>query len=129
MLAASVSRSSRSPRNRRCSSALTADNAERPRVSQPPNGDLVQLTPAQRLALAALRSAGVIDAGLATTLETVARALILVALAAVGLNVRIEDLRSVGPRPLLIGLGAALAIGACTILAIVTFGLANGLVV
>ena len=81
------------------------------------------------LALAALRSAGVIDAGLATTLETIARALILVALAAVGLNVRIEDLRSVGPRPLLIGLGAALAIGACTILAIVTFGLANGLVV
>jgi uncharacterized integral membrane protein (TIGR00698 family) len=81
------------------------------------------------LALSALRSSGLVDAGLATTLETMARALILVALSAVGLNVRIEELRLVGPRPLLIGLGAALAIGACTILAIVTFGLANGLVV
>jgi uncharacterized integral membrane protein (TIGR00698 family) len=81
------------------------------------------------LALSALRSVGVIDAGLAAGLETAARSLILVALAAVGLNVRVEELRSVGPRPLLIGLGAALAIGACTILAIVTFGLANGLVV
>jgi uncharacterized integral membrane protein (TIGR00698 family) len=79
------------------------------------------------LALSALRSVGVIDAGLATSFETAARALILVALAAVGLNVRVEELRAVGPRPLLIGLGAALAIGTCTILAIVSFGLANGL--
>jgi uncharacterized integral membrane protein (TIGR00698 family) len=81
------------------------------------------------LALSALRSIGLVDAGLATTLETAARALILVALSAVGLNVRLEELRSVGPRPLLIGLGSALVIGVCTILAIVTFGLANGLVV
>jgi len=81
------------------------------------------------LALAAVRSVGLIDAGLASSFETVARALILVALAAVGLNVRLEDLREVGARPLLIGLGAALIIGAATILAIVTFGLAQGLVV
>jgi uncharacterized integral membrane protein (TIGR00698 family) len=81
------------------------------------------------LALSALRSIGLVDAGLAATLETGARALILVALAAVGLNVQLEELRSVGPRPLLIGLGAALAIGTATILAIVTFGLAKGLVV
>jgi uncharacterized integral membrane protein (TIGR00698 family) len=81
------------------------------------------------LALSGLRSVGVVDAGLATAFESVARALILVALAAVGLNVRIEDLRSVGPKPLLIGLGAALIIGVATILAITTFGLANGLVV
>ena len=79
------------------------------------------------LALAAIRSAGVIDANLASQLEVAARALILVALAAVGLNVRFEDLREVGPRPLLIGLGAALIVGSATILAIVTFGLANGL--
>ena len=58
------------------------------------------------LALSALRSVGAIDAPLAATLESVARALILVALSAVGLNVRVEDLRAVGPRPLLIGLGA-----------------------
>jgi uncharacterized integral membrane protein (TIGR00698 family) len=81
------------------------------------------------LALSALRSVGVIDAGLAAGLETAARTLVLVALAAVGLNVRVEELRSVGPRPILIGLGAALAIGTATIVAIVTFGLANGLVV
>ncbi len=81
------------------------------------------------LALSALRSVGVIDAGLAATLETIARSLVLVALAAVGLNVRLEDLRSVGPKPLLVGLGAALAIGVATILAITGLGLANGLVV
>ncbi len=81
------------------------------------------------LALSAIRSVNLIDAGLATTFETGARALILVALAAVGLNVRVEELGAVGPRPLLIGLGAALIIGTCAILAIVAFGLANGLVV
>jgi uncharacterized integral membrane protein (TIGR00698 family) len=80
------------------------------------------------LALSALRSVGVIDPGLATTLETVARSLILVALAAVGLSVRLEELRSVGPKPLLVGLGAALIIGVATILAITTFGLADGLI-
>ena len=81
------------------------------------------------LALSALRSVGAIDAGLAASLETVARGLVLVALAAVGLNVRLEDLRQVGPKPLLVGLGAALAIGVATILAITSLGLANGLVV
>ena len=80
------------------------------------------------LALSGLRSIGLIDPTLAASLETTARSLILVALAAVGLNVRVEELRAVGPKPLLIGLGAALAIGTATILAIVTFGLANGLV-
>jgi len=79
------------------------------------------------LALSGLRSAGVVDAALAASLEVVSRALILVALSAVGLSVRVEELRAVGPKPLLIGLGAALAIGTATILAIVTFGLANGL--
>jgi uncharacterized integral membrane protein (TIGR00698 family) len=81
------------------------------------------------LALSALRSAGVIDPGLAAGLETAARALILVALSAVGLSVRVEELRSVGPRPLLIGLGSALAIGSVAIVAILALGLANGLVV
>nr|MBA2380589.1 putative sulfate exporter family transporter [Chloroflexota bacterium] len=81
------------------------------------------------LALSGLRSAGLIDPGLAATFETIARSLILVALAAVGLNVKLEELRSVGPRPLLIGLAAAVVIGVATILAITGFGLANGLVV
>ena len=81
------------------------------------------------VALSLVRSAGFISADLATTFETAARALILVALAAVGLSVRLEDLRDVGPRPLLVGLGAALIVGAATILAIVNLGLANGLAV
>jgi uncharacterized integral membrane protein (TIGR00698 family) len=81
------------------------------------------------LALSALRSAGAIDAGLAAGLEVAARALILVALSAIGLSLRIAELRSIGPKPLTIGLAAAVVIGTCTILAIVTFGLANGLAV
>lgn len=80
------------------------------------------------LALAAIRSVGLIDAAAATSFDSAARSLILVALTAVGLNVRLEDLREAGPRPLLIGLGAALVVGTVTILAISTFGLANGLV-
>jgi uncharacterized integral membrane protein (TIGR00698 family) len=81
------------------------------------------------LALSALRSVGVVDAGLATTFEAIARALVLVALAAVGLSVRLDDLRRVGPKPLLVGLGVALVIGVVTIVAITGLGLADGLVV
>jgi uncharacterized integral membrane protein (TIGR00698 family) len=81
------------------------------------------------LALSVLRSLGAIDAGLAGGLEGAARVLILIALSAIGLSVRVDELRAVGPRPLLIGLGAALLIGTVTILAIVSFGLANGVVV
>jgi uncharacterized integral membrane protein (TIGR00698 family) len=81
------------------------------------------------IALSAIRSLGLVNAGAADAFEAVARALILVALSAVGLSVRLEDLRSVGPRPLLIGLGAALIVGTGTILAIVNLGLANGLTV
>jgi uncharacterized integral membrane protein (TIGR00698 family) len=79
------------------------------------------------LALSGLRSVGAIDGSLANNLEIAARALILVALSAIGLNLRVAELRSVGPKPLTIGLAAALVIGTCTILAIVAFGLANGL--
>jgi uncharacterized integral membrane protein (TIGR00698 family) len=79
------------------------------------------------LALSAIRSAGFIDPGLADACDAAARILILVALAAVGLSVRLEDLRAVGPKPLLVGLGAALIVGVGTILAIVSLGLASGL--
>lgn len=81
------------------------------------------------LALSALRSVGLVGADLANTFEVVARALILVALSAVGLNVRFADLREVGWRPLAVGLGAALAVGTATLVAIVTFGLADGLAI
>jgi uncharacterized integral membrane protein (TIGR00698 family) len=81
------------------------------------------------LALSFLRSTELIDSAFAATLETIARSLILVALAAVGLNVRLEDLRDVGPRPLLVGLGSAVIVGVAALSAIVTFGLAAGLVI
>jgi uncharacterized membrane protein YadS len=81
------------------------------------------------LALSFLRSTELIDSALAASLETIARSLILVALAAVGLNVRLEDLRDVGPRPLLVGLGSAVIVGVAALSAIVTFGLAAGLVI
>src|SRR6185369_14674061 len=42
------------------------------------------------LALATLRTVGLIDAGEATVLDTVARSLILVALAAVGMSIHVE---------------------------------------
>jgi uncharacterized integral membrane protein (TIGR00698 family) len=79
------------------------------------------------LALSGFRSIGLIDAAVASSLEAAARTLILVALAAVGLNVRLEELREVGWRPLVVGLGAALAVGTATLLAIVSLGLADGL--
>ena len=79
------------------------------------------------LALAGLRSAGLIDDALAGSLDLIARTCILIALAAVGLNVRLDNLREVGSRPLLVGLGGAVVIGTVTLAAIVAFGLANGL--
>jgi uncharacterized integral membrane protein (TIGR00698 family) len=79
------------------------------------------------IALSALRSAGLVSPGLADACDAAARVLILVALSAVGLSVRLEDLRAVGPKPLLIGLGAALIVGIGTIVAILGLGLAGGL--
>jgi uncharacterized integral membrane protein (TIGR00698 family) len=81
------------------------------------------------LALSGLRSVGVIGPDLANVLEAAARSLILVALAAVGLSVRLAEIRAVGARPLAVGLGAALIVGVATIVAIVGFGLARGLAV
>lgn len=79
------------------------------------------------LALSGLRSIGAIGPEVAALLEVAARALILVALAAVGLSVRFGELRSIGWRPLLVGLGAAVAVGAGTLVAILGLGLADGL--
>ena len=81
------------------------------------------------IALSAIRSTGLITAGVADVFDAAARILILVALAAVGLSVRLEDLRAVGPRPLLVGLGAAIIVGVATIVAILGLGLASGLTV
>src|SRR5688572_9424013 len=64
------------------------------------------------LGLAALRTFGVIDATIAGHCETVAKALILCALAGVGLSTRFGELRHVGLRPLLLGLLIAALIAA-----------------
>jgi uncharacterized integral membrane protein (TIGR00698 family) len=78
------------------------------------------------LTMAGLRSVGVIGPELAAALEVVARALILVALAAMGLAVRFGELRAVGLRPSLVGLGAAVIVGVTSLALIVGFGLAVG---
>src|SRR4051794_1954647 len=78
------------------------------------------------LALAALRTIGVIDADEAAILDTVARALILVALAAVGMSIHVGELRETSWRPLAVGFAVALVIGLGSLAAIVTLGLGAG---
>jgi uncharacterized integral membrane protein (TIGR00698 family) len=77
------------------------------------------------LALAALRSIGLIDAGQAATLDTVARAFVLVALAGVGLLIRFGELREMSWRPIAVGFSVAFAVGAASLLAITTLGLGS----
>jgi uncharacterized integral membrane protein (TIGR00698 family) len=75
------------------------------------------------LALAALRTAGVLDAQQAAALDGVARNLILVALAAVGMSIRLGELRETSWRPLAIGFAVALLVGLGSLVAIMTLGL------
>jgi uncharacterized integral membrane protein (TIGR00698 family) len=76
------------------------------------------------IGMAGLRSAGLIDAQSASALDAVARLFILVALAGVGLSIRLGDVRSVGPRPLGLGLAAAVVAGGVTFAAITFLDLA-----
>ena len=78
------------------------------------------------LALAAMRTVGLIDAGEAATLDLVARTLILVALAAVGMSIRVGELRETSWRPLAVGFSVALAVGLGSLVAITAFGLGAG---
>lgn len=73
------------------------------------------------LALAALRSVGILGDEVAAAFGTAATLLITVAIAAVGLSTRIDDLRRVGIRPFLVGFGAAIT------LAVVGLGFATWL--
>ena len=75
------------------------------------------------LALAALRTAGVFDAQQAATLDVIARSLILVALAAVGMSIHLGELRETSWRPLAVGFVVALVVGVSSLVAIVTLGL------
>ncbi|HEV7604461.1 MAG TPA: putative sulfate exporter family transporter, partial [Candidatus Limnocylindrales bacterium] len=77
------------------------------------------------LALAALRTIGVIDASAAASFDVAARSLILVALAAVGLSIRIGELRETSWRPLAIGFAVALIVGLGSLAAILWFGLGS----
>ncbi|MEX2550154.1 MAG: putative sulfate exporter family transporter [Nitriliruptoraceae bacterium] len=64
------------------------------------------------LALVALRSVGILDAGAGEVVGEAATLLITVAIASVGLRTRISGLRRVGLRPFLVGFGAAVALAA-----------------
>jgi uncharacterized integral membrane protein (TIGR00698 family) len=79
------------------------------------------------LALAALRTIGIIDAEQAAALDVIARQLILVALAAVGMSIHVGELRETSWRPLAVGFVVALAIGLGSLVAIMTFGLGAGI--
>ena len=79
------------------------------------------------LALAALRTIGVIDAEQAAALDTVARALIVVALAAVGMSIHVGELRETSWRPLAVGFSVAIAVGLGTLFVIATLGLGAGI--
>jgi uncharacterized integral membrane protein (TIGR00698 family) len=70
------------------------------------------------LAMALLRTAGVIDAASAQVLHEAAKVCILMALAAVGLGTRIGLLRAVGPKPFVLGLGAGALLAAVSLAAI-----------
>jgi uncharacterized integral membrane protein (TIGR00698 family) len=79
------------------------------------------------LLLALLRTVGVIDAQEASVLDTIARALILVALAAVGMSIHVGELRETSWRPLAVGFSVALAVGLGSLVAIMTLGLGAGI--
>jgi uncharacterized integral membrane protein (TIGR00698 family) len=79
------------------------------------------------LALAALRTLGLVDPQQAATLDVVARTLILVALAAVGMSINLGELRETSWRPLAVGFAVALLIGLGSLLAIISLGLVAGI--
>ena len=79
------------------------------------------------LLLAALRTVGVLGADEAATFDVVARALILIALAAVGMSIRIGELRETSWRPIAVGFSVALVVGAGSLLAITALGLGSAI--
>lgn len=76
------------------------------------------------LFMALLRTAGLIDRGLAAPIDEVARACILVALAGVGLSTRVAQMRTVGPRPFYVGFGTAVIMAGLSLAAITALGIA-----
>jgi uncharacterized integral membrane protein (TIGR00698 family) len=79
------------------------------------------------LALAALRTLGAVSPDQAATLDLVARTLILVALAAVGMSIRVGELRETSWRPLAVGFAVALVVGLGSLVAIMSLGLGTAI--
>lgn len=77
------------------------------------------------LALALLRSVGLITPALAGLLDQAATTLILIALAGVGLNTRVAQLRSIGATPFFAGLATASVLAALSLSAIVGLRIAT----
>jgi uncharacterized membrane protein YadS len=75
------------------------------------------------LALALLRTFGVVGQSFAQTIDEVARVCILVALAGVGLSTRLVQMRAIGVRPFYVGLGTATLLAILSLGAIVGAGL------
>ena len=79
------------------------------------------------LALAAVRTAGLITPDQAASLDVAAKALILVALAAVGMSIHLGELRETSWRPLAVGFAVALVVGAGSLTAILGLGLGSAI--
>jgi uncharacterized integral membrane protein (TIGR00698 family) len=79
------------------------------------------------IALAALRTVGLIGPDLAAVLDIAARAFVLVALAGVGLSIHFEELRQTRWHALAIGLTVAVIVGLGSLAAITGLGLADGI--
>ena len=74
------------------------------------------------LAFALARTAGLIGATSAASIDAVARLCIVVALAAVGLTTRVGRLRAMGATPFCLGFGAASVLAVLSLLLIIGFG-------
>ena len=74
------------------------------------------------LAMTILRTVGVIGKDPAAVLDAASGWFIITGLAAVGLSIRVEELRAIGPRALVVGFGAAVVVGLTTLGAILAFG-------
>jgi uncharacterized integral membrane protein (TIGR00698 family) len=79
------------------------------------------------LGMALLRSVGLIPPGLARWLDEGAKACILVALAGIGLQTKIQDMRAVGATPFFLGVGTAALLATLSLLAILTLGMASAI--
>ena len=75
------------------------------------------------LALALLRTVGLIGPNAAAILDEIAKALILVALAGVGLSTRIVELRAIGLTPFFAGLATASVLAALSLAAVIGLGI------